>query len=74
MFGTTPEVVGATAAAFAAGLQEGGVAATAKHYPGLGTTGMRNTDEQVVQVDTPLAELTRRARRFAGSSRRASSS
>jgi beta-N-acetylhexosaminidase len=63
-FGTTPEAVGAAAAAFAAGLQEGGVAATAKHYPGLGTTGRHNTDEEIVTVSASLDELTRRARPF----------
>ena len=46
------------------GLQEAGVAATAKHYPGLGTTGMQNTDEAVVRVGTPAGELSRRARPF----------
>jgi beta-N-acetylhexosaminidase len=63
-FGTTPGRVSATAGAFAAGLQAARVAATAKHYPGLGTTGARNTDEAPVTVDTSLAELTRRAKPF----------
>jgi beta-N-acetylhexosaminidase len=35
-FGLTASAVAATAVPFAAGLQAGGVAATAKHFPGLG--------------------------------------
>lgn len=64
VFGSTPDVAGRGAAAFASGLQDAGVAATAKHYPGLGTTGARNTDEEVVRVDTRASELTRRATPF----------
>jgi beta-N-acetylhexosaminidase len=63
-FGSTPKRVSATAGAFAVGLQEARVAATAKHYPGLGTTGTRNTDEAPVTVDTPLGELTKGAKPF----------
>jgi beta-N-acetylhexosaminidase len=63
-FGTSPGAVSETAGAFAAGLQEARVAATAKHYPGLGTTGARNTDEGPVAVDTSLGELTARAKPF----------
>ena len=63
-FGTTPDGVSATAAAFASGMQEARVAATAKHYPGLGTTGQANTDVAPVTVDTPGDELTRRAKPF----------
>ena len=63
-FGSDPDGVSSTAGAFAAGMQEARVAATAKHYPGLGTTGPRNTDEAPVTVDTPADELTRRARPF----------
>jgi beta-N-acetylhexosaminidase len=42
-FGSTAERVAATAGPFAAGLQAGGVAATAKHFPGLGAAS-RSTD------------------------------
>jgi beta-N-acetylhexosaminidase len=35
-FGSAPAQIAATAIPFAAGLQKGGVAATAKHFPGLG--------------------------------------
>lgn len=37
-FGADPEAVGALAAAFARGLERGGVAATLKHFPGHGAT------------------------------------
>lgn len=43
-FGSSPARVAQVAGAFAMGLQGGGVAATAKHFPGLGSTGQRNTD------------------------------
>jgi beta-N-acetylhexosaminidase len=42
-FGSTAARVAATAVPFAAGLQDGGVAATAKHFPGLGAAA-GNTD------------------------------
>jgi beta-N-acetylhexosaminidase len=42
-FGTDPKQVAALGAAFAGGLQSGGVAATAKHFPGLGAA-TANTD------------------------------
>jgi beta-N-acetylhexosaminidase len=48
-FGSTPGQVSATAVPFAAGLQEGGVAATAKHFPGLGAAA-ENTDFAVQRV------------------------
>lgn len=63
-FGSTPDVVSATAGAFASGMQAARVAATAKHYPGLGTTGQANTDVAPVTIDTPHDELTRRAGPF----------
>lgn len=63
-FGTDPADVGENAAQFASGLQDSGVAATAKHYPGLGTTGARNTDDSVVTVTTDAGELSRRAAPF----------
>jgi len=63
-FGTTTATVAANATAFASGVQRAGVAATAKHYPGLGTTGANNTDTSVVAIHTSLGELTARARPF----------
>ncbi|MCW2987919.1 MAG: hypothetical protein JWM24_857 [Solirubrobacterales bacterium] len=48
-FGSTAERVAATAVPFAAGLQHGDVAATAKHFPGLGAAP-QNTDFAVQRV------------------------
>jgi beta-N-acetylhexosaminidase len=55
-FGSTAQRVAATAVPFAAGLQAGGVAATAKHFPGLGAAS-ENTDFAVQRVNLPLATL-----------------
>lgn len=49
-FGSTAAEVAATAAPFAAALQGGGVAATAKHFPGLGSASL-NTDDAVQHID-----------------------
>lgn len=49
-FGSTAAQVAATAVPFAAGLQDGGVAATAKHFPGLGAAA-ENTDFTVQRID-----------------------
>lgn len=48
-FGATAARVAATAVPFAVGLQRGGVAATAKHFPGLGAA-TENTDFAVQRV------------------------
>jgi beta-N-acetylhexosaminidase len=48
-FGRTAQQVAATAIPFAAGLQAGGVAATAKHFPGLGKAA-ENTDFAVQRI------------------------
>lgn len=56
-FGSTASRVAATAVPFAMGLQRGGVAATAKHFPGLGAA-RENTDFAVQWID-----LSRRALR-----------
>ncbi len=48
-FGSTAERVIATAIPFAVGLQAGGVAATAKHFPGLGAAAV-STDFAVQRV------------------------
>jgi beta-N-acetylhexosaminidase len=49
VFSSDPAVVGRLAAAFVRGLQSGGVAATAKHFPGLGAA-RQNTDDHAVSV------------------------
>ena len=55
-FGATAAQVAATAVPFAAGLQAGGVAATAKHFPGLGAA-RENTDFAVQRIGLSKAEL-----------------
>jgi beta-N-acetylhexosaminidase len=57
-FSADPAVVGELGTEFAAGLAEGGVAATAKHFPGLGTASA-DTDAGESVVDAPRAELDR---------------
>lgn len=51
-FGSTAEGVEATAVPFAEGLQEGGVTATGKHFPGLGAA-VENTDFAVQRIRLP---------------------
>jgi beta-N-acetylhexosaminidase len=48
-FGSTAAEVVATGVPFAEGLQAGGVAATAKHFPGLGAARL-NTDDAVQRI------------------------
>ena len=48
-FGSDPSLVARLAATFIRTLQAGGVAATAKHFPGLGAA-RQNTDARVVSV------------------------
>jgi beta-N-acetylhexosaminidase len=55
-FGSTARAVAGTAVPFAAGLQAGGVAATAKHFPGLGAAP-ENTDFAVQRIGLPKATL-----------------
>jgi beta-N-acetylhexosaminidase len=55
-FGSSASAVEATAVPFAAGLQELGVAATAKHFPGLGAAA-ENTDFAVQRIDLPKRRL-----------------
>jgi beta-N-acetylhexosaminidase len=57
-FGSTPAAVAASAVSFAAGLRAGGVAATAKHFPGLGSARL-NTDVAVQRIDLPRRTLRR---------------
>jgi beta-N-acetylhexosaminidase len=55
-FGFTAGAAARLGAAFARGLRAGGVAATAKHFPGFGAATV-NTDERPVRIDVPLREL-----------------
>ncbi|WP_406110679.1 glycoside hydrolase family 3 N-terminal domain-containing protein [Kitasatospora purpeofusca] len=56
-----PEVVAELGTAFLAAQQQSGVAATAKHFPGLGAAARdENTDERPVVLPVPLAELRAR--------------
>ena len=55
-FGSSAARVAATAVPFAAGLEAGGVVATAKHFPGLGAA-TENTDFAVQRIDLPKARL-----------------
>jgi len=56
VFGSTPATVASRACAFAAGLTTHGVAATLKHFPGLGWAGA-NTDEGPVAVTASVEEI-----------------
>jgi beta-N-acetylhexosaminidase len=56
LFGTTARSVAGAAVAFARGLGAGGVAATAKHFPGLGAA-RQTTDAAPVRVALPAREL-----------------
>ena len=58
-FGDDPKRVGAQAAAFARGLQRGGVAATLKHFPGHGATAT-DSHAALPVVDADLAALRAR--------------
>lgn len=55
-FGATAAAVTEAAVPFAAGLQAGGVAATAKHFPGLGTA-TENTDFEAQDLSLSKREL-----------------
>jgi beta-N-acetylhexosaminidase len=55
-FGTDPDTVSQIGVAFAEGLAAGGVAATAKHYPGLGSATV-NTDLAPSVVEAPRSAL-----------------
>jgi beta-N-acetylhexosaminidase len=57
-YGSSATRVAALGAAFVAAQQQAGVAATAKHFPGLGTARARqNTDAGPVTLAVPLATL-----------------
>jgi beta-N-acetylhexosaminidase len=55
-FGSDPQAVASFIAPTVAGLEEGGVAAAAKHFPGFGSS-TANSDEDVAYVDRSLAQL-----------------
>jgi beta-N-acetylhexosaminidase len=55
-FGFSSRSASRFGAAFARGLREGGVAATAKHFPGFGAA-VSNTDAGAVRIATSLREL-----------------
>jgi beta-N-acetylhexosaminidase len=55
-FGSSAAGVAATAVPFAEGLQDGGVAATAKHFPGIGVARL-NTDNAVQRIELPKSTL-----------------
>jgi beta-N-acetylhexosaminidase len=62
-FGSDPSLVATLAGAFVAGLQSGRVAATAKHFPGLGTA-VTSTDDHGVTIARSAAFLTSRLAPF----------
>src|SRR4029077_10420273 len=64
-FSGDPSLNARLGTAFVEGLQRGGVAATAKHFPGLGTT-RRSTDTNHVWVTTTKHDLERRLAPFVG--------
>jgi beta-N-acetylhexosaminidase len=58
-FGGNPSLVGQLAATFIGAVQSGGIAATAKHFPGLGAA-RQSTDDHIVSVlKTPLGPFQR---------------
>lgn len=57
-YAAAPGAVGRIGGAFADGLRDGGVLATAKHFPGLGR-GPANQDERLNRFDVSLATLRR---------------
>ena len=57
-YSSDPNVVSAAGAAFITAQQQGGVAATAKHFPGLGTAATsQDTDNEPVTLYQPLSQL-----------------
>jgi beta-N-acetylhexosaminidase len=55
-YGASPTLVGGLGAAFARGLERAGVAATAKHFPGLGRAPA-NTDDEQAAIGASRAQL-----------------
>ena len=64
VFSRDPRLNAELGAAFVRGLQRGRVAATAKHFPGLGTAPL-STDTNRVVLDTPRGALDARLAPFA---------
>jgi len=62
-FGSDPSRVAQLASAFVTGLQAGGVAATVKHFPGLGSA-VASTDDRAVTISRNAAFLTARLAPF----------
>lgn len=58
VYGSTAARVASRAAAFVTGLHDGGVRATAKHFPGFGAASV-NTDDAPARIGTSLATLRR---------------
>jgi beta-N-acetylhexosaminidase len=57
-YSMNPEAVAQAGAAFITAQQQGDVAATAKHFPGLGAAGAaENTDNKPVKITLPAATL-----------------
>jgi beta-N-acetylhexosaminidase len=57
-YSTNPDLVAELGAAFISAQQNAGVAATAKHFPGLGAaTAAQDTDNGPVTLDLPLATI-----------------
>jgi len=56
VYGRTAAGVASRAAAFVAGLHDGGVRATAKHYPGFGAASV-NTDDAPARISASLSTL-----------------
>jgi beta-N-acetylhexosaminidase len=57
-YSMNPAVVAAAGAAFVRALQAGGVAATVKHFPGLGAAGAgQDTDSEPVEIDLSASTL-----------------
>ncbi len=63
-FGTNPAQVGRLGLAFASGLRREGVAATAKHFPGLGRA-IENTDFAPTTIEASRRELRKDIEPFA---------
>ncbi|MFL5310017.1 MAG: glycoside hydrolase family 3 N-terminal domain-containing protein [Myxococcales bacterium] len=62
-FGSDPTLVSSLTAAFVSGLQGGGIAATVKHFPGLGSA-VASTDDRAVPIGRSAAFLTARLAPF----------
>jgi beta-N-acetylhexosaminidase len=57
-YSSDPNIVSQAGAAFITAQQQGGVAATAKHFPGLGTAATsQDTDNEPVTLYEPLSQL-----------------